>query len=231
MSGQLLLMGGSLIMQGVGAASSNKASKKYAAAQKEAGYFNASILEGNADEILRTAKINASIADYNYNAVKNAGLYNEELKRKEAERVQEVGLDQAEQVRKIGERNASTSIAAYSASNVAITGSSYDVIMDQWITNEQDALTVIYNAMMEASALQAEAENIRMKSEIDQFNLQSQRTELLRKGEFESKNMKQQAELERMRGEAGASSTLKQAQAQTISTIGNIAAQAASYWK
>ena len=201
-----------------GGLKSSKAAKQQAAMAKKAADFNANILEGNADEVLTTANINAELNKKNTEVIKNFAAFNESQAIQGAKRVEFVTELAATRKKQEGERLTAAQTAAYTASGVTLSGSALDVMNDSRQQNNMDVLSIVYNGMVEASSMRSQAAMIKYQGEVDVYNSESKTKEILRTAAVDAENLRKEAELNRIRGDVAASSYKRQADAVMLNT-------------
>jgi len=222
-----IAIGSKMTMDFFGGMKSSKAKKKMAVQTMRAARINATILEGNAKEVLETARINSDIALYNVDAIRRATAYNELTALKTAEQIEQSTELEAERIWTQAKRMAATQTVAYSGtSGVDLGGSAYDVMRDTELENNLTALITISNGLRESDYHKSEATNIAEKGSMDAWNLDQQRKEELRLAAINSENLKKEAQLVMMKGEASASSYKAQARSDLLSTGSDLAGSA-----
>lgn len=207
------------LTSGAAARQQSKALKKAAEKSKQASEFNANILEGNAEEVLETARVNAELNYRNTQAIQNIADFNNRNLIKSANQTEAVAQQLAERKRREGRRLGARQEVLYLNSGVNLSGTALDVMNDSAIENEMDVLTIIYNGMREADTIRSHAENVRYKGEVDVFNSKARTKEILRTAAVDAENLRKEAELNRIKGDVVASSYRSQANAVMLDGI------------
>jgi hypothetical protein len=197
------------------------AKKKAAKAARRVANFKATLLEGNADEVLRTAAINNDRLGQMLTGLQQRVGFNLASIGQDSLFVLDNARKASEKVRRNYNKVRGSQMTAIAASGVTTGGSSADVMRDTELEFEYAFIDEIHKGQVESTRLKNQAELMRFEGDEKVEDFMFRQSETMRQGEINAKNLRSEANLVRMAGNANASSIKASALASSLNSIMN----------